>query len=123
LHQYLIHMSGRHSKNSIPISPTLDDFNAADKVNRKIELSLSAKRLVWICLLAVAIGAVVSVIARLLILFINLVTNLSFFGNVGVHFQDPVENNLGLWVIIIPAIGGVIVGLMALYGSKAIRGH
>jgi H+/Cl- antiporter ClcA len=30
---------------------------------------------------------------------------------------------LGLWVIIIPAIGGFIVGLMALYGSKAIRGH
>jgi len=28
-----------------------------------------------------------------------------------------------LLVIIVPAVGGVIVGLMALYGSKAIRGH
>jgi len=116
-------MKGRHIKNSIPISPTLDDLNAADKVNRKTGFSLSAKRLVWICLLAVGIGAVVSLIARILILFINLVTNLSFFGNVGLHFQDPAENHLGLWVIIIPAIGGLIVGLMALYGSKAIRGH
>lgn len=116
-------MKGRHIKNSIPISPTLDDLNAADKVNRKTGFSLSAKRLVWICLLAVGIGAVVSLIARILILFINLVTNLSFFGDVGLHFQDPADNHLGLWVIIIPAIGGLIVGLMALYGSKAIRGH
>jgi H+/Cl- antiporter ClcA/predicted transcriptional regulator len=32
-------------------------------------------------------------------------------------------NHLGLWVMLIPVIGGVVVGLMALYGSKAIRGH
>ena len=30
---------------------------------------------------------------------------------------------MGLWIIVVPAIGGIIVGLMALYGSKAIRGH
>lgn len=116
-------MSSRHIKNSIPISPTLDDFNATDKTNRKTGFSLSAKRLVWICLLAVGIGAAVSLIARLLIGFIHLVTNLSFFGNFKLDFQDPADNQLGLWVLIIPAIGGVIVGLMALYGSKAIRGH
>lgn len=116
-------MKSRHIKNSIPISPTLDDFNAADKVSRKTGFSLPAKRLVWVCLLAVGIGAAVSLIARILILFINLVTNLSFFGDVGLHFQDPANNRLGIWVLIIPAIGGLIVGLMALYGSKAIRGH
>ena len=30
---------------------------------------------------------------------------------------------MGLWVIVVPVIGGVVVGLMVLYGSKAIRGH
>ncbi len=28
-----------------------------------------------------------------------------------------------MWVILIPVAGGLLVGLMALYGSKAIRGH
>jgi H+/Cl- antiporter ClcA len=36
---------------------------------------------------------------------------------------SPAHNTLGLWVILIPAIGGVIVGFIALYVSKAIRGH
>ncbi|RQP15858.1 MAG: chloride channel protein [Parapedobacter sp.] len=116
-------MKGRHLKNSIPISPTLDDFNASGKVNRKIGFSFPAARLVWICLLAVGIGATVSLIARILILFINLVTNLSFFGDFSLTFQDPAYNHRGLWVLIIPALGGLAVGLMALYGSKAIRGH
>src|SRR5262249_5353111 len=28
-----------------------------------------------------------------------------------------------LWIIVIPAIGGLIIGLMARYGSEKIRGH
>jgi len=116
-------MKDRRPKSSIPISPTLDDFSATDKVNRKTGFSFPARRLVWICVLAVGIGAVVSLIARILILFIDLVTNISFFSDFSIGFMDPAHNDRGLWVLIIPAIGGVIVGLMALYGSKAIRGH
>src|SRR5204863_7641370 len=37
--------------------------------------------------------------------------------------STPMGNHLGLWVILVPALGGIIVGLMARYGSKAIRGH
>src|SRR5678816_990573 len=37
--------------------------------------------------------------------------------------STPAANNYGLLVIIVPVIGGIAVGLMALYGSKAIRGH
>ena len=37
--------------------------------------------------------------------------------------SSPSYNHLGYWVILIPAIGGLIVGLMILFGSKDIRGH
>ena len=35
----------------------------------------------------------------------------------------PAGNALGMWVIFVPIVGGLIVGFMARYGSKAIRGH
>jgi H+/Cl- antiporter ClcA len=38
-------------------------------------------------------------------------------------FHSPADNSLGWWVVLIPAIGGALVGILALYGSKAIRGH
>ena len=31
--------------------------------------------------------------------------------------------NFGIWVILVPVVGGLIVGLMARWGSRAIRGH
>ncbi len=65
----------------------------------------------------------ISLIAKVLVNLINLISNISFHGDFSVAYQSPATNTLGLWVIVIPAIGGVIVGLMALYGSKAIRGH
>ncbi len=36
---------------------------------------------------------------------------------------STLANNLGWWVLVVPVVGGVIVGFMARYGSKAIRGH
>ena len=101
---------------SVSLSSTFEFENAAVKEEGKT-------RIITISLLAILIGALISVIAKLLVLLINLVTNISFYGNVSIAHVTPVGNSLGLFVIAIPAIGGVIVGLMALYGSKAIRGH
>src|SRR6185369_12750944 len=36
---------------------------------------------------------------------------------------SPANNHLGKWVILAPVIGGLIIGLMARYGSEKIRGH
>jgi H+/Cl- antiporter ClcA len=36
---------------------------------------------------------------------------------------DPWQHHLGIWVVFVPIAGAVIVGVMARYGSKAIRGH
>ncbi len=74
-------------------------------------------------MLAVGLAGGVALIARLLVGLINLVTNLSFFGRWSLAESSPADATLGLWVIALPAVGGIIVGLMAFYGSKAIRGH
>ena len=73
--------------------------------------------------LAIIVGVGAVGIARLLIAAIALVTNISFFGRFSARSVSPADNHLGIWVMIIPVIGGVIVGLMARYGSGAIRGH
>src|SRR5207253_3304338 len=69
--------------------------------------------------LAIATGFV----AQALVGIIGLVTNLAFYGRFSTQFVSPAENHLGWLVLFIPALGGVIVGIMARYGSKAIRGH
>jgi H+/Cl- antiporter ClcA len=80
-------------------------------------------RIFFLSGLAVVVGAAGAVAARLLIALIGLITNLAFYGRLSLAFSTPAHNRLGPWVIIIPVIGAFIVGLMARYGSAAIRGH
>lgn len=54
---------------------------------------------------------------------IGLVTNLSFYGRWSLAFTSPAGNTLGAWVLVVPVLGGLIVGVMARWGSPAIRGH
>ncbi|GAA4746575.1 chloride channel protein [Flavisolibacter ginsenosidimutans] len=105
----------------IPISVSLEE-NFAPTLNEAKNHS-DKKRLLYISMLAVGIAAVISGVAKLLVYLINLCTNLSFHHQFSFAASSPATNNYGLWVIVVPVIGGVIVGLMALYGSKAIRGH
>jgi CIC family chloride channel protein len=107
--------------NGIPISTSLN-YLYQKAVHPEKEQFLK-KRLLQISPLSIAVAIVISLIAKVLISLINLVTNISFYGNLSFQYNSPANNHLGLWVIIIPAIGGILVGLMAYYGSKAIRGH
>ena len=80
-------------------------------------------RVLWICTVAVLLGLLSSLIARVLVALIDLVTNLAFYGRWSMEAVSPSDNQLGLWVMVVPVIGGLIVGLMARWGSRAIRGH
>src|SRR5574338_1228406 len=114
-------MANKLTQRKIPISVALDPTLEAEDIK---PASISNKnRLLLIAALAVLIAAAVSVIAKGLIYLINLFTHISFYGNFSFSSVSPADNYLGIWVIVIPVIGGLIVGLMALYGSKAIRGH
>lgn len=107
--------------NGIPISVSLKPLLESENIKNKNPQN--KKRLLTISALSIVIAISISYIAKLLIHLINLITNISFYGNFSIDPSSPADNQLGLFVIIVPAIGGLIVGLMAVYGSKAIRGH
>ncbi len=107
--------------NGIPISISLSPTLEAENI--KPQALQNKKRLVTIASLAILVAICVSFIAKGLVYLIDLITNISFHGNISVAHSSPSDNALGVFVILIPAAGGIIVGLMALYGSKAIRGH
>ncbi len=80
-------------------------------------------RVLLISAMATAIGALSAFVALALLRLIGLFTNLFFFQRWGTALVSPTRNHLGLFVILVPVIGGLIVGLMARYGSERIRGH
>jgi H+/Cl- antiporter ClcA len=80
-------------------------------------------RMLWVSLLSAVIGVAAGVIAYLLYNLIGLFTNIAFFHRVSFTFTSARLNALGLWVIVVPVVGGLIVGVMAKYGSSKIRGH
>jgi len=80
-------------------------------------------RLLLVSLLAAGIGLVAGGVAFLLYRLIGLFTNLFFFHRWDASFVSARANSLGLWVIVTPVIGGIIVGFMAKYGTPKIKGH
>lgn len=80
-------------------------------------------RMLLVSLMAAAIGLVAGVVAFLLYNLIGLFTNLAFFQRFSFAFSSPWQSHIGAWVILIPVVGGIVVGIMAKYGSPKIRGH
>src|ERR1700691_5094536 len=83
----------------------------------------SGYRIGLISLLAAGIGILAGLIAFVLYDMIGLFTNLAFYHEFSFHFRSPENSPLGPWIIVIPVCGGLIVGLMAKYGSDKIKGH
>lgn len=108
-------------KNHIPLSVDLNSTLEQNDMGQKIPRD--KKRIIHISSLAILLGVVVSIIAKSLVVLIDLIIHLSFHGRLAIENASPIGNHLGLWVIAVPTIGGLIVGLMAYYGSAAIRGH
>jgi H+/Cl- antiporter ClcA/CBS domain-containing protein len=54
---------------------------------------------------------------------IGLLTNILYYHRISTTLVSPDKNKLGLTAILIPILGGLIVGLMAKFGSQMIRGH
>ena len=80
-------------------------------------------RTALVSLLAAVIGILAGLIAYALYNLIGLFTNIAFYGEFVFSFSSARFNLLGLWVIPIPVIGGLIVGIMAKYGTPKIKGH
>ena len=83
-------------------------------------LTLEAARLVP---LALVVGALSAGVALLLLDLIGFVTHISYYGTAGFSLVEPTLHRFGAWTVLIPVAGGLVVGLMARYGSERIRGH
>src|SRR5580698_9097940 len=103
------------------IDPTASDYQ---KNHASLDSPPPAPfRMLLVSLLAAAIGLVAGVIAFVLYKLIGLVTNLFFFHRWSTDFSSAQHNHLGWMVIVTPVIGGLIVGVMAKYGTSKIKGH
>jgi CIC family chloride channel protein len=80
-------------------------------------------RIIWLSLMALLIGAFSTLTAYILVSLIALITNLTFFQSLSIVMKPLIHHHLGPWIIVVPAVGGLIIGLMARYGSDKIRGH
>src|SRR3989440_7004054 len=80
-------------------------------------------RLIPISLIAAAVGRLCALVAVVLLRLIGLFTNLFYFGRFSLAFVSPAGHHLGVWAVLIPALGGLVIGLMARFGSERIRGH
>lgn len=80
-------------------------------------------RIVLMSFLAAVVGLVAGLVAYVLYKLIGLFTNLFFFHQWSTTFRSVGSHHLGGWVILIPVFGGLVVGVMAKYGSSKIKGH
>jgi len=80
-------------------------------------------RVIIISLFAIVIGVISAFVALILLRLIGLFTNLFFFQRWDTALVSPAGNTLGVFEILVPVVGAIIIGFMARYGSERIRGH
>jgi chloride channel protein, CIC family len=81
------------------------------------------RRDIWISMLAMALAIAAVGVAEVLVRGIAFVTNLAYYHRVSIVGADPGSNQLGDLAALVPVAGGIVVGIMARFGSRAIRGH
>jgi H+/Cl- antiporter ClcA len=78
---------------------------------------------VKLCLLCMGVAVPSFAAGRILVVLIDFFTNLFYHGVISIQPSAPGNDYWGYGSIFVPVLGGILVGLMARYGSKAIRGH
>lgn len=81
------------------------------------------RRLLALILMAAVVGTIAAFVAAGLVHLIDFVTNLAYYGRLAATPASPAGHQLGLAAVLVPMAGGLIIGLMARYGSDRIRGH
>jgi H+/Cl- antiporter ClcA len=98
------------------------DGQAEDEAPRLADFTATS-RMAAIALLAVVIGVIAGFLSWTLLRLIGFFTNIFFFHRLGTSLASPADASIGAFVLIVPVIGGLIVGVMSRYGSERIRGH
>ena len=116
------------TRGGLPVSPSMGP--AVQRAGVPGNPPLVDRQVLMMSVLSVMLALFAACVAEGLLRLIYLITNLCYHHAASVQFASPqpwfgtpLHNDLGLLVIIVPVIGGLIVGLMARYGSEGIRGH
>src|SRR5256885_10451683 len=81
------------------------------------------RRVIPISALAVVIGVACAYVALVLLRLIGLFTNLFYYQRWSFAFVSPAHHHLGYWAVLVPIIGGLIVGVIARFRSGKNPGH
>lgn len=81
------------------------------------------RRVLLLSAMAAVVGAISAFVAYALLWLIASITNLAFYHRFSSLPAVPQGHHLGYWVIAVPVVGALIIGLMARFGSEKIRGH
>src|SRR5581483_8036068 len=95
-----------------------------DAVPRHLGDFTVTTRTFLIVLLACAAGIISTAAAWALLKLIGLITNLAFYQRFNFALVAPgADHHSPALILLLPILGGLLVGLMARYGSEVIRGH
>ncbi|WP_246073606.1 chloride channel protein [Dinghuibacter silviterrae] len=83
---------------------------------------INHRRVLFLSLQALFNAILIGFIAKGLVYLIECITGLAFYGKF-TPMTGPSGHHLGGLVVLVPILGGLIVGVMARFGSTAIRGH
>ena len=111
-----VHAAGRGGRRLL-------DLLGQDQPHGELRDYTTTIRVVPIALAAIPIGLLCAFGAFVLLRLIALFTNLFFYSRWSFANSSPADHHLGALVVLVPIAGGLIVGLMARYGSDQIRGH
>ncbi|HEX7326718.1 MAG TPA: chloride channel protein [Rhodanobacteraceae bacterium] len=120
---------------ALPVAPALGA--ALDEARMPLKSTSVDHRILLMSGLAIVLGAAAAGVAELLMLMINVITDICFYGGHASIFPpahqaalhsstfvlQPSTELIGAWVIVMPVIGGLIAGIMARFGSRQIQGH
>jgi H+/Cl- antiporter ClcA len=81
------------------------------------------KRVLALVGMAVVVGSGGAFAAWVLVSLISLVTSLVWFGRFSIAATSLADAPRSVWMVAIPILGGLVIGLMARFVSKKIRGH
>jgi H+/Cl- antiporter ClcA len=104
----------------IPEAATNPEFQSSRKGQFGVALE---PEVVKICLFALGVGLVAGLVAQGLLELIYLFTNIFFYGHFSFAITNPAHNHLGLWEILIPPLGGLVVGIMIYFWEPTLKGH
>jgi len=109
---------------ALPVSPGLAEEEAYLELELPPESAPVDSRTALMAGLAIVVAIGAGLVAQLLTALIAVITNISYYHTVSFSLRSPGgATNIGWWIILIPVVGALVVGIMARYGSPAIRGH